>query len=120
MSAFTSMHDMARKILPFFPSGLMLKHHFPNEQKMRDIKCPVLIIHGKRDSLIPFAMSKRLEEAANGHARRIAIDFADHNDLFDVGGEPMFDAIGDFVQSLPDRSAGRGGERIGPQDNVPH
>ena len=42
MSAFTSMHDMARKILPFFPSGLMLKHHFENEQKMREITCPVL------------------------------------------------------------------------------
>jgi uncharacterized protein len=100
MSAFTSMHDMARKILPFFPSGFMLKHHFPNEQKLRDITCPVLIIHGKRDSLIPFAMSKRLEEAANGHARRIAVDFADRNDMFEVGGEELFDQVGKFVNSL--------------------
>jgi fermentation-respiration switch protein FrsA (DUF1100 family) len=100
MSAFTSMHDMARKILPFFPSGLMLKHHFPNEQKLRDITCPVLIIHGKRDSLIPFAMSKRLEEATSGHSKRIAVDFADHNDLFEVGGEEMFEQIGRFVDLL--------------------
>ena len=61
MSAFTSMHDMARKILPFFPSAAMLKHHFQNEQKIREIACPILIIHGKRDSLIPFAMSKKLD-----------------------------------------------------------
>jgi pimeloyl-ACP methyl ester carboxylesterase len=97
MSAFTSMHDMARKILPFFPTAAMLKHHFENEQKIREITCPILIIHGKRDSLIPFAMSKRLEAAAKGPVKRIGIDFADHNDLFEIGGEDLFRAVGEFL-----------------------
>ncbi len=100
LSAFTSMHDMARKILPFFPSGLMLHHHFENEQKIREITCPILMFHGKRDSLIPFAMSKQLESAAEGPVKRIGIDFADHNDVFEVGGEELFRTIGEFVFSL--------------------
>ena len=78
----------------------MLKHHFQNEQKIREIACPILIIHGKRDSLIPFAMSKKLEAAAKGPVKRIGVDLADHNDLFDVGGEEMFKAVGEFVSSL--------------------
>jgi pimeloyl-ACP methyl ester carboxylesterase len=100
MSAFTSMHDMARKVLPFFPSSLMLKHHFENERKILAIKCPILILHGKRDSIIPFSMSKRLEHAAGGPVTRICIDDADHNDLFEIGGEEMFKAVGEFVFAL--------------------
>ena len=60
----------------------------------------MLIIHGRRDSIIPFSMSEKLEAAAKGRAKRIAIDDADHNDLFEVGGEEMFKAIGDFVSHL--------------------
>jgi hypothetical protein len=100
MSAFTSMQEMARRVLPIFPTAFMLKHHFQNEQKLRDITCPILIIHGKRDSIIPFAMSKRLEAAARGPVKRMAIDDADHNDLFEIGGEEMFKAVGDFVLSI--------------------
>jgi fermentation-respiration switch protein FrsA (DUF1100 family) len=99
MSAFTSMKEMARKVLPFFPTELMLKHHFENETKIRSIACPVLIIHGKRDSIIPFSMSKRLESAAKGNVKRVCIDDADHNDLFEIGGEEMFKTVGEFLST---------------------
>jgi fermentation-respiration switch protein FrsA (DUF1100 family) len=97
MSAFTSMKDMARKVLPFFPTEMLLKHHFENETKIRSITCPTLIIHGKRDSIIPFGMSKRLEAAAKGPVKRICIDDADHNDLFEIGGEDMFKTVLEFI-----------------------
>jgi hypothetical protein len=100
MSAFTSMTDMARKVLPIFPASLLLKHRFENEAKLREISCPVLIFHGTQDSIIPFAMSQKLEAAAKGKAERIAVQNADHNDLFEVGGEEMFDAIGKFVDDV--------------------
>jgi fermentation-respiration switch protein FrsA (DUF1100 family) len=101
MSAFTSMKDMARKVLPFFPTELRLKHHFETEAKIRQIACPTLIIHGKRDSIIPFSMSKRLEAASKGKATRVGIDDADHNDLFEIGGEDLFKTVGDFLHNLP-------------------
>jgi len=103
MSAFTSMHDMARKILPFFPSSLMLAHHFENEQKLRSIDCPVLIIHGKHDSIIPFAMSAKLQRAAKGPTKLVAVDEADHNDLFEIGGEDMFREVGEFLNAVGQR-----------------
>jgi uncharacterized protein len=97
MSAFTSMTDMARKVLPFFPASLLLKHRFENEAKLRGITCPVLIFHGTRDSIIPFEMSARLEKTVKGSAERVPVVDADHNDLFEVGGEEMFGRIGEFV-----------------------
>ena len=97
ISTFTSMSDMARKLLPMFPTSLVLKYKFNNEEKLRNITCPILIMHGTRDSLIPFAMSKRLESAAAVKVHRIAIDDADHNDVFEVGGEELFQTVGTFI-----------------------
>ena len=99
-SAFTSMKEMARRVLPWAPTSLMLHHHFDNESKLRRIKIPTLIVHGENDSIVPFDMSQRLHEVA-GHATYIPIPAADHNDLFDVGAEAINPAIDRFVKSLP-------------------
>ena len=70
-------------------------------------------------------MSKQLEDAAEGPVKRIGIDFADHNDLFEVGGEEMFRTIGEFVFSLKVgswvlnvESFERNGERSNPTFNI--
>jgi pimeloyl-ACP methyl ester carboxylesterase len=97
VSAFTSMSDMARWHYPLVPAKLFLHHHFENEQKMRRVCCPVLIAHGTRDSIIPFAMSKRLAEAAAGKVTKYDVSEGNHNDVYDVGGPELLDAIEKFV-----------------------
>jgi fermentation-respiration switch protein FrsA (DUF1100 family) len=84
LSAFTSLREMAHNLLPFLPTSVLLRHHLENEQKIADVKCPILMFHGRRDSIIPFWMSQRLESAAKAPVTRIAIDEADHNDIFEV------------------------------------
>ena len=101
LSAFTNIADMARELLPFFPASMLVRHRFENERKLAEsVRCPVLLIHGTDDSIIPFRMSERLSAAAGGRATYLPIDGADHNDLFEVGGEQMYDAIRRFVDSL--------------------
>ena len=97
-SAFTSMGDMARAVLPLFPTSLLLRHRFENERKLADVKVPMLIMHGTHDSIIPFAMSKRLAQLAGNRATFVPIDRGDHNDVFDVGGEAMFKQIAQFIE----------------------
>jgi len=97
-SAFTSMADMARAVLPLFPTSLLLRHRFENERKLADVKVPMLIMHGTHDSIIPFAMSKRLAQLAGNRATFVPIDRGDHNDVFDVGGEAMFKQIAQFIE----------------------
>jgi fermentation-respiration switch protein FrsA (DUF1100 family) len=109
LSAFTSMGDMAQHTLPWLPTRLMLRHHFPNERKIAEVKCPVLMFHGRRDSIIPFEMSERLATAARRSAPEVksfAIDEADHNDVFEIGHDVIFREIGDLV----DRVARREGQ----------
>jgi fermentation-respiration switch protein FrsA (DUF1100 family) len=100
VSAFTSMHDMAHKLLPFMPTSLLLRHHFENERKLRSIDRPIFIAHGKVDDIIPYAMSDRLAKAAKGPVTRMSIDNAHHNDVFEVGGEKLERAIADFIERV--------------------
>lgn len=99
LSAFTSIHDMARRTLPIFPTSLILKHQFDNEHAMARVKCPVLIMHGRRDTIIPFEMSERLARAVKSSVRTIGYD-TDHNDIYEIGGDELFGEIAGFVGSL--------------------
>lgn len=105
LSAFTSMGDMARALYPWLPARLLLRHLFESERKIARITAPTLLIHGRRDGIIPFAMSDRLAAAAGGSITRLAIDDGDHNDLFAVGGDRILEALRLFLDGLPARPA---------------
>lgn len=83
-SAFTSMGDMAQRLYPIFPARLLLRHKFESERKIARVTCPVLLGHGKRDTMIPFSMTERLAKAANGPVTVFFIDEAQHNDFWAV------------------------------------
>ena len=57
-STFTSGVEMARRMLPFVPVSLLLRHRFDSVHKIAKIRCPILIGHGRRDPLIPFRWGK--------------------------------------------------------------
>jgi pimeloyl-ACP methyl ester carboxylesterase len=108
-SAFTSLKDMARRLFPILPTSLVLQHHFENEGKLRDIKIPLLIVHGRHDRIVPFEMSEKLRAAAP-QAQVVPID-SDHNDLFDSGGVGLVDVIQQFIErhagDAPDQTISR-------------
>lgn len=96
-SAFTSGVDMGRRLLPFLPVSLLLHHRFDNLSKIHQVGCPILIGHGRLDSMIPFSMAEKLAAAAKSPVTTLWIAQADHNDFFDVAGRRVDDAISEFV-----------------------
>jgi uncharacterized protein len=94
---FTSGVDLARRLLPFLPVSLLLHHRFENLSKIPHVGCPILIGHGRLDSIIPFSMAEQLAAAAGSPVTTIWIAQADHNDFFDVAGRRVDDAVSDFV-----------------------
>ena len=73
-SAFTSIHRVAIGMsLPFDP--------YNNLARIKNIKCPVLIIHGRRDSVIPFSHGTALYRKANSPKMKYWVESAGHNDL---------------------------------------
>ena len=98
VSAFTSVDDMARRMFPFAPVGMIVRHHLDNGKKIREVTCPIFIGHGTRDSIIPFDMSETLAANAGGKVTKYDVQGGDHNDVFDVGGTELADAIAAFIE----------------------
>ena len=59
---------------------------FPNLKRIGDIKCPLVVIHGTDDSIIPFSQGKELFELAPEPKTFVPVEGADHNDLIGVLG----------------------------------
>jgi uncharacterized protein len=104
-SSFTSMGDMARRVLPFLPVSLLLRHRFDSAQKLPRVTCPILIGHGLSDEIVPTSMADQLASLARVEVSRLDIEGADHNYFFAVGGRKIFKAIEHFLEPLS-RAAG--------------
>jgi pimeloyl-ACP methyl ester carboxylesterase len=71
---------------------------FPNLTKIRTITMPTLIIHGERDSLIPFEEGRDLYDNAGAQSKLIlVIPDGDHNTLLMEGMAEYFKAIEELV-----------------------
>ena len=60
---FTSMVDMGQKIYPIFPVSFLLKDKYESKNKIKNIKSPILVLHGKKDKIVPFYMGEQILEA---------------------------------------------------------
>lgn len=100
-SGFTSMAAMARRVLPYLPTSLLLRHRFESIAKIGRVRVPTLIGHGDADSLIPLAMGDELARAAGGPVTRILVRGAEHNEFFDLGGEPFWAELARFFEAVP-------------------
>ena len=100
-STFTSTRDMSKRMFPFFVFSPFLPHHYHNSRKIRKISVPKLIIHGKNDKIVPFAMGKKLFEQSTGTKEFLPIDGAGHNDTYIIAGEPYFDSLSHFITRTP-------------------
>jgi abhydrolase domain-containing protein 17 len=69
---------------------------FPNLAKIKQVKSPVLIMHGRKDQVIPFAQGEELYNAANPPKQNLWIDTAGHNDFIDEAGEKYDRAMQEF------------------------
>ena len=74
---------------------------FQNLDKIKQVKCPVLFIHGKKDEIIPFWHGEMLFAAANEPKFSLWLGEASHNNIFYDHEETYLQAIRDFAANLP-------------------
>jgi uncharacterized protein len=94
----TSAVDVGQAAYPFLPVRLLLKDSYENDQKIHRITSPVLVIHGERDSVIPFRLGRKLFETATAPKQWLAVPEADHNNLAEVGGLVYWKTIQSFLE----------------------
>ena len=79
--------------IPIFPVD-----KFDNLRTITAVSCPVLVIHGKRDSTIPFWHGEKLYERANPPKMKLWVDTARHNDVMWSAGEEYWETLERFVE----------------------
>lgn len=80
-SPFSSLKKLANQKMPFLFPSLFLQFHFDNINKLDSISCPVLLIHGEQDTLIPVSHARNLYQAYSGKKKLVIIPQGTHNDL---------------------------------------
>ncbi|HEX8636825.1 MAG TPA: alpha/beta hydrolase [Pyrinomonadaceae bacterium] len=94
-SSFVSAFRVVTKY-PIFPFD-----KFQNLQKISRVKCPVLFIHGKKDSLIPFWHAEQLFNKANEPKFSLWFNDGEHNNIYSIGKKAYLEKIRDFAGNLP-------------------
>ena len=88
ISPFLSAFRTVTRI-PLFPCD-----RFPNLNRIKNIKTPLLVIHGEEDGVIPFKDGKELYELSAAEDKTfLPIPNAGHNNIFIKGAIPIFNAI---------------------------
>ena len=94
---FTSMIEAAKNFYPYVPVELLLKDKYDNQNKIKNINIPVLVMHGEVDQIVPFWMGKRIFEIANEPKYSYFTKFDDHMMEYD---EKLVFALKTFIKSL--------------------
>ena len=72
------MADTAKIYYPYLPVNLLLKDRYDSKSKIKNIKTPILIMHGKMDNIVPQRMGLELFKRANDPKFRYFPENDDH------------------------------------------
>ena len=93
-STFTSAYRVMTRwpIVPF--------DKFENLRKLPRVKCPVLVMHGGDDRIVPFHHGESLYRAATGPKQNFWIKLAGHNAFLEWAGPEHWVVLQKFADSL--------------------
>lgn len=88
------------------PIKIILKYKIRTDRFIKKVHCPIFLIHGTRDRLIPFNFSKRLLALAPSRTKLYPIEGGGHNNLPDYPEyhEILYDILHDealFLSLIP-------------------
>ena len=97
-SPFTSLREVARRHYPFIPSSAV-PDAYPSLRLVGQLRVPLLVIHGDRDTVVPVAQGRALFAAAAEPKRLEIFAGLGHNDLL-VAGDRYAGVVLEWVGAL--------------------
>ena len=103
VATFSSMTDVASSHYPWLPVRAILVDRYPSEEKISQVTCPILNLHGDQDRIVEQNCGLQLFEAAPaesacGFRRRwVNLSGAGHNDLLASHGNVIANEVQQFV-----------------------
>ena len=78
---YYSLTKMAKRYIPFMPLSLLVKFPMPTYKWLKYVQCPVHIIHGTDDKLIPYKTSVELSKIKPKLSRLYTVIGGGHKNL---------------------------------------
>ncbi|WP_426429414.1 alpha/beta hydrolase [Winogradskyella sp. HB-48] len=80
---YYSIEDVAKHRFPIFPVRQLLKYRFPTFQYLKKVDCPITIIHGTEDNVVPYSSAKKLSKLKIDNLYFITVENGNHNNLIE-------------------------------------
>lgn len=95
VSTFTSLRDVGRS--HFGGLAALAAGRFDSRSRIEHLAVPLLVAHGDRDEIVPFALGEQLYAAAPEPKRFLRVTGAHHNDIF--ASDELLDEIAAFAKA---------------------
>ena len=95
-----SLVPIGQRLYPWLPIGLFMKDRFDAVDRIPEIACPLLSIHGTDDTHIPIAMGRALFDAAPEPKEWYAVEGGGHNDLPSTAGREYYARVQAFLEQV--------------------
>ncbi len=96
-SPFTSMVDAGKFYYPYLPVSLLLKDRYESIKKLKNINVPILVMHGKKDKIVPFHMGKKIYDSANEPK---FFYFSKEDDHMMDYNDDLLKSLSNFIESI--------------------
>ncbi len=114
-ATFSSLPDAAQWHYPYLPVRLVLVDRYPSTERIGQVTCPILVMHGNKDDVVPIAQGRKLFDRApaqsqTGVAKRfVEFENVGHND---VSHALLSGAVKSFLADIAAAESGNSSRNI--------
>jgi hypothetical protein len=98
-STFSSARDFAHRVFPILSRLVWLRYDFDSAARIKQVTCPLLVLHSPEDEIMPFALGEKLFAAANEPKQFVRLR-GDHNSGFLLSQPGYEQALAQFKARL--------------------
>lgn len=78
---YYSLTKVTTRFMPFMPLSILMKYPLPTYKWLKYVQCPIHIIHGTNDKLIPYKTSVKLSKINSSRTKLHTVIGGGHKDL---------------------------------------
>ena len=105
-STFASMVDAASHHYPWLPVSWLLLDRYRSDQRIQHVTCPLLMLHGNADRIVPYESGRQLfelapEQSISGVVRKfVTLEGIGHNNVLSTSWEEIQSSVEAFLISI--------------------